>query len=618
MKRYIYLALAAFIFISYTQASASDNGGDIFVSLTRKEEPSEKLPVNVTNISNAEISEKKPTTLADLLTDQTGVTFGRVGTIGGTVSLMLRGSTPEQVLVLLDGQRMNDISFGTIDLGTIPTENIDHIEIIRGGMSSMYGTGAFGGIINIITKKEADCAPGLGLSVSEGSFNTQSYSVNMQAKKKNVSAFFSANKTLSDGYRNDSDYDGKDLFAKFGFNSSGSGEFGLTASFNSNDFGFPGQATDANGNPLTTDEYNGTLEKAATFASRQRDTKSYWKADNTRSWESLTLKSSVYSSFKDSLYTDPFTDDDYRSSVFGGNSQLSNGAGTTAGAEWWEEIFKRTDNLANVTAIDKSRVDTALYIQQELYTGKFGLIPSVRYDENSVFGGVACPHVTVTYRPAEHIKLSANSGKVWRAPTFDDLFFNNVYFAGNPDLKPEEGIASDIGLEYKTMEWRTSVAVFLTETKNLLTSMPDSNGIYHAVNLGQTRQSGVEYEFSQKLASGLYQKFNYTYLDARDTLNDKPLVYRPHDSANYGLSFLTPACTRFDVSAQYVGEVQTGVTPSSLPEYALLNLGISQKFKDWEIWVKVDNVMNKLYQTRLGYPLPGVVYSTGLNVKFWD
>ena len=618
MKQYISAILALVLFASAKPVLSSDNGGDIFVSLTRKAEPAEKLPVNVTNISNAEISEKKPLALSDVLTDQTGVSYGLNGTIGGTVNLMLRGSTPEQVLVLLDGQRMNDISMGSIDLGTIPTENIDRVEIIRGGLSSMYGTGALGGVINIITKQASDSAPNLDLSFSGGSFNTRKYSVNMQAKKDDLSAFVSAGKTLSDGYRNDSDFSGNDFFAKFGFNGRSAGQFGLTASFNTDDFGFPGQAQTASGQPLTPDKYDGTLEKAATYASRQKDYKSYWRADNTKSWDSLTLKSSVYTTFKDSKYTDPYTDDDYRSSIFGGDVQLSNGIGTTFGAEWWEEMFKRFDNLAGAAVIDRSRVNTAGYVQQEIYSGKFGLIPSVRFDQNSVFNGVASPHLTATYQANDRVKLSANSGKVWRAPAFDDLYFNSFYFVGDPNLKPEEGIASDAGVEYKTDNWKTSVTAFLTDTKYLITSVPGANGVFDAVNLGQTRQSGVEYEFSQKIASGLYHKLNYTYLSARDTIKDKPLVYRPQDTVNYGLSYTTKANTRFDASAQYVSGMETNQTPSSLPSYGLLNLGISQKFKDAELWVKVDNVTNKIYQTRLGYPLPGTVYSAGLSVKFWD
>jgi outer membrane cobalamin receptor len=605
-------------------------GDEVFLSLTKGAKPAKELPANTATVTNAEITESKPLALADSMKDKAGIVYGQYGTLGGAMHMMIRGSSSEQVLVLIDGRRVNDPSMGLVDTGAIPMDSVERVEIIRGGLSSMYGTGAFGGVVNIITRQPVDETPSLDLSISAGSLNTRSFEASVQAKKGALSTFVTAGKTLSDGFRANSDYDANDFFARFGYDAGLTGQFDLTTSFNRRKFGDPGPG-------VSLDAYDGTLEKTASADAIEDSDSSYWRLGHVKDFGELTLKSSLYASDKDKKYTYPsnFEDDEYRTFVYGGDAQVSNRGGATAGAEWWEEKNKQLDNMFSTVLMDKSRVVTAVYIQQELNAGKFTFIPSVRYDDNSAFGGVASPHITAVYRAGDRLKLSANSGKIWRAPTFNELYwpynsftYNGTTYVtlGNKDLSPEEGIASDFGAQYDLQNFTVKLVGFYTQSRNLINWVsafdPVTNtSTYATENIGKAVQTGAEFELGHKLAPGLYHKFNYTNLWAEDTENKTRLTYRPMNTANYGISWMLPSDTRFDVSAQYVSEVLTGTTPSVLPEYTLLNAGVSQKLRDIELWAKVNNLADKKYQTRAayngGYPLPGITYTAGVKVKFW-
>jgi outer membrane cobalamin receptor len=589
------------------------------------------MPVNVTSVSNAQIKENNYRTVADAVNSQPSVSYGQYGTLGGQVNIMLRGSTSEEVLVLVDGRRINSVSMGLVDLGTIPLDNVDRIEIIRGGACALYGTSAFGGCVNIITKKATDETPSLDLSVTGGSFNTQRYNMAVQAKKEKLSVFASAGQTLSDGYRQNSDFRGNDFTAKFGLDLSNAGQFELSTIFHTDKSGVPGLG-------ITLDKYDGTTEKlASTPDARQTNANASWKLEHLKSWDAYSLKSTVYSTNKDGTYEVPsyFEDQEYKTLIFGGEEQFYNRIGTTAGIEWWEEMYKQLNNLAGVTQMDKSRVTTAGYVQQELKYGKFIATPSVRFDANSAFDNIFSPHLTVIFQANETVKLSANSGKVWRAPTFNELYwpldtsiFSGVTYVtlGNLSLVPEEGVASDVGAEYSFNSFKTKLTAFYTESKDLIswdTTVDPVTGIVTTMpeNIGKSIQTGSEFEVSQKIVSGLYHKLNYTYLWAEDTVNNTPLIYRPRNTVNYDISYLTAWNMTFDAQVQYISSQETGTTPTELPEFALLNFGVTQKIKDFNVWGKVNNLTDKKYQSRAsfngGYPLPGINFSAGLTVKFW-
>ena len=633
MSRYI-STLLTLIIIAANSTLASDNSGDVFLSLTRKPEQLESLPVNITSISSEEMENTKPLDVSDALTNQPGINISRIGTAGSDATVMIRGASSDQVLVMIDGRRANDPATGIASLSMIPLNGIDRVEIIRGGASAIYGTGASGGVINIITKTPKENSPAIELNMNTGSFATTAYGLSLHSAKGPLSVFVTAGKETSEGWRQNSDYSMNNFLGNFIYDAGRAGTFTLTASYVNDNLGVPGTG-------IFVDQYDGHTELLAeTPFARQTDSNDNCKLEHAKSWENYSLKTCVYASDKDNTFKNPpqSMDQDNGTFVFGSESQLSNDRGTMLGAEWWEESYKQKDLFAGVTSVDKDRITTAVYVQQELKTGKFNFIPSVRYDQNSIFGGIPCPHLCAVYAANDSIKISGNSGKVWRAPTFDDLYYPLDPYGevGNPALIPEQGIASDIGAELKFSDSSMKLDFFSIQMQNLIIWQPVGATGWTPTNIGQSVQAGAEFEFGQKLMSGLYHKLNYTYLWAQDTSPltsgdanaQKQLFYRPRNTVNYSVNYTTFWKINVGIQAQYISERETGQSvPATLPYYTIYNFIVSKKIKDWNIWAKADNFTDERYQTRVGYdsnynpagyPLPGATYSTGVTIKFWD
>jgi len=137
----------------YLDAKILSSSDAIVVTATRGKSLTSEVPASVDVIGRETIETLSPQNMAEVLDNIQGVFIKDYGGIGGTKSISLRGSSAEQVLVLMDGQRLNNAQNGQVDFSTISTEGVEKIEIIRGGSSALYGADAVGGVVNIITKK---------------------------------------------------------------------------------------------------------------------------------------------------------------------------------------------------------------------------------------------------------------------------------------------------------------------------------------------------------------------------------------------------------------------------------------------------------------------------------
>ncbi len=622
------LLCIAFI-LSLSPLSAQE-AGSVFLTLTRKAEPIDALPSSVSVITSAQLQERNPATVREALEAQAGLAGGSYGTLGATSHLMFRGSSPEQVLVMVDGRRVNDPGMGLVDLGSIPIETVERIEIIRGGASGLYGANAFGAVVNIITKQPQHDIPQVEFAAENKSFNTRRYRFAFDVRRDKTSGLVTASKTLSDGYRENSRYDNNNFFVRLGHDATEYGKFDLSGSFFRTDTGVPGMG-------VSLDQYDGEVEKtASTPDALQKEDRSFIRLEHLKELGKDFFKSTVYASQNNTSYSVPswLLNDKYGSHVFGSELQYSAGFGTTVGIEWWQELYKQSDATTSAVKMERSRTASALYVQQQWNTGRFGFLPSLRFDSNSAFGTVLSPRITVTARASDALQLSTNAGKAWRAPTFNELywpkessaFWGTTYVTeGTPGLTPEEGVSMDIGAEYSFTSAKAQLTAFLTESSNLI-SWEQSSDLAAATvttapqNIGKARQQGFELELQHKIASGLYHQLRYTYLMAEDTVKNKILAYRPCNKIHYEVSYLTPWSLKAIASGEYVSSQETGDTfpplVDRLSEYALANLTLSQRIAGLELWVKAENITDTKYQTRLEYPLPGRVFSTGVTIAF--
>lgn len=593
--------LAAVLGVVFISAAAFAQ--EAFLSLTKYSESTEKLPTNITIITQEDIEDRHVETLGELLRHETSINFKSYGTIGAATSISIRGASSLQTLVLIDGRRVNDMGLGSADFTSISTENIERVEIIRGAGASIYGTSAFGGVVNVITKKATMDSPVLDTSFSYGSFNTLRAGMTGAYATETVSALVTTSMMSTDGERDNSAFNNHNILFNAGTNLTSNSVLSLSANMYESVFGAPGSLTYPSND------------------SEQKDSNKYVKAGYKINYGKSDLNVTAYTSQNKRKYIDPayMTKDRYTNESYGFQADYVWNKILLVGAEWWQEDYKKEDLITDSRLTDKERKNTAVYAQLNFNLGKLTLIPSVRGDSNSAYGEVLTPALSAVFNFNERFKLSANGGKVWRAPTFSELFddYPAWFTFGNPDLEPEKGISGDVGAEYSHGKVRFAVTGFYIETDNLIKFVGTT---YE--NIDETRQYGVELEAGYVMTSWLSHKLNYTYTKAENRKTDRVLDYSPENIINYsmtikpfqGLSISPILSFRDPQKVTRFGRP----TPETIAGFTTLDLNVNYNINEnISCWLKGFNITNSDYQIIDDYPMPGATVFAGINLKFW-
>ncbi|MDR2192094.1 MAG: TonB-dependent receptor, partial [Endomicrobium sp.] len=364
---------------------------DVFLSLTKYEANTEKLPTNITVITKEEIAEKNFSTLAELLQNETGVNVRRNGTVGAAESVLIRGASSLQTLVLIDGRRINDIGLGSADFTAVPAAAIEKVEIIRGAGAAVYGSGAFGGIINVITKKASQSSPIIDAKISYGSFNTFEPSLAIARSGERFNVLAALSNISTDGDRENSEFVNYDVF--------------LSAQY---------KIDDKSALSLTENIYDGKYGVAGSLSwltpkNEQKDKNKYVKIDYDLNFEDFgDLTVSGYASNNTRYFYDatgnPYDPSflltqahyKYFSDTFGALADFHYKDIFLAGAEYWGEYYKEDEELSGYKS-KRNRENAAAYAQLNLSFGNFTFIPGARYDDNSQYGGYATPSISAVF-----------------------------------------------------------------------------------------------------------------------------------------------------------------------------------------------------------------------------
>ncbi len=606
MKKIIFfavaMALCSQVFASQENMTEKDNE-EIFLSITKCAEPLKDLGTNLTVITRKNIEEKNAKTLGDILEDEPGISYKSYGPLGQSVSISIRGSSAGQTLVLVDGRRVNEIGTGgAADFTSIPANMIEKIEIIRGSGSAMYGTGAFGGVINVITKKADILTPKINPSFSYGTFNTVNAAITGAYADENISLLVTPSVLSSDGYRKNSFYNSKNIF----------GNFAVKPTENS-EIAFSGQVYDADlGNP-------GSLQYASETA-KQFENNNYSKLDYKTQYEDFEIAMSVYNSQnKRNAYDIPnYYDNTYYTDTVGFKSLFNYKGFIFTGVEWEKTTYKQLDNMFGAEQINRNRENAAFYMQSVLNIDKLTLIPVIRADMNTDYSDVATPALSAIFKASECIKISGNISKVWNAPTFGQIYGDGTWYIPNNDLKPEKGTSSDIGIEYSIKDFTAAVTGFYIDTNNLIQNILVDPVLYkyQAQNIGETKQYGYEVEIAYNMYKFLKHKLNYTYLRAEDKKTDKDLTYKPMHKINYTVTAIPLKQVKINADISYVATTLDEYR-NYLKDYCTVNLRVDyQLTKNISVWAKCDNITNEKYQLSYDYPMPGITGYSGIDIKF--
>lgn len=594
------LSLAVSVFTQNVVAAenneTNEDGEELFLSLTKTAEPLSDLTTNLTIITQEEIQEKNAKTLGDVIEGELGISYKNNGPLGQTQSVFMRGATSAQTLVLIDGRNVNEIALATADFTAIPANMIERVEIIRGSGAALYGTGAFGGVINVITKKATPLTPNVNPYFSYGTFNTINAGITGAYANDVVSILIAPSMLSSDGYRENSFYNSKNIFGKIGVNLTEDSEIVLSGQAYNADIGNPGP------------------KSKPTPEAKQFEDNNYLRLDYNTTIEDFKINVFGYNSNsmrKASGVGDygPWSGS-YNTANTGVKGNVTYKEMLTLGLEWNKTEFKQRDEIANVEEINKFRESAAAYLQAILTFGDLTLIPVVRGDLNNDYEDVFTPALSIVYKLTDEIKLSGNVSKVFRAPSFNDLYFPCMC---NPDLKPEKGWSYDLGVEYTQGKFTGMVTGFYIDSEDLIAY----DTYWVPQNIDKAKQYGYEVGLKYDMCKEISHKINYTYTRAEDTNTHTDLIYKPMHNLNYVLTVSPVKGLKISADVSYVTTTlcETG---NYLDDYCIVNARADyQIMKYVSLWVKGNNLTNNdTYQLSYDYPMPGITGTAGIDVKF--
>ena len=580
--------LAASVVSSYATADNTESD-PIFVTATRTAQTADESLASVTVITRQDIERSQAASVSELLTGLAGIDSTVNGGYGKTTSLFLRGTNSDHVLVMIDGIKIGSATLGTTAFEFLPLDQVDHIEIVRGPRSSLYGSEAIGGVIQIFTRQGMD-KPEAHATAGAGSYNTRSVSAGLSTAQDGTGLNLSAARFKTGGFnarQPTSGPFGVDEPDKDGYTND-SATAGLRHRFdNGADVGvhlFRAQGhTDYDGNPNQTNFIQQAVGADLGFSPSD-----IWR---------LTLRAGQSQdnsdNFKDRTFSSRFNTQrgtaSWQNDVTLGKDHL-----LTLGVD------RETDHVIGdcppfncVFTVDR-RTDKGVYGQLQSRLDNNDFLFSLRRDDNDAFGKYSTGNAAWGYAFSKALRLTASYGTAFKAPTFNQLFFPGY---GNPDLRPEKSKSLETGLHGKQAWGSWDVRAYQTDINDLIDITP--------ANVNEARIRGLETQISTTLA-GWRSGLSLSVLDPRDVATGHVLQRRSKQTlrldadrafgrTHFGMTWLAQG-RRFDDTANTV--VVGG--------YGLLNLRAQYDLsKDWLVRAHLDNVFDKRYETVRTYNSPG-------------
>jgi vitamin B12 transporter len=494
---------------SVQAASAPVTLEPLVVTATRTPESEDQTLASVSVIDREEIERRQFRSVPDALRGLPGVSVAGSGGPGQPTSIFLRGTNAGHVLVLIDGVKVGSATLGTAPLQNLPIDQIDRIEVVRGPRSSLYGSEAIGGVIQIFTRRGGGpLRP--RFSVGAGSFDTASVSGGVSGGGEHGWFDVGGNFEQTDGIDacagrafpfagcgvDEPDRDGHrnlGVSARAGYEFSDKAKLDISLLSSDNRTDFDGSIF--SGNQSRAEQQ--VLGAEGTFRPLEPWTLTLSAG---RSWDKYRAF------YEDDFVPERFVDSfDTERDTFG----IQNDLALLEGQLFTVGVDHQVDRISGtVDYTDDSRRNTGVYGQ---YLGSIGaneIAASVRYDDYDQFGGQTTGNVAWGYLFDQGIRVSLSYGTAFKAPTFNDLYYPGF---GNPDLSPEESDSVELGLLGELPMGRWELSVYQTDIDELIAF---DAATFAPGNIASARIRGLE-------ASGMFEVMEWDLAASLTLLDPK-------------------------------------------------------------------------------------------------
>ncbi len=583
--------------VSYTELEA--------VKVTAKGFNS-SLYTNTTDIQTIHINELESmqSSLSDILSSAAGIQVSQNGGPAQNTNIQIDGINLKNTLVLINGQAIGAATLGQASLNKIPVSQIDRIEILKGSGSSLYGSSAMGGVINIITKNS-----GSQISISSGSFNNTDLSASFH---KNLNNKFTSGLTLThqrseginskigtyDDYSTgskveaeyDKDKDGNDITALSGSlnyrtdNSSISNSIYISQGNLEYDSGIGYDDQSTFENTQINSQLNFDLDSVNVSAlfSRQSDSSKNYGVENTRNSADEFVTISHYASLQAKINT--------------------NTAEAIVGIDW------KGDN------IDKSKLDSEYQKQSSENRSIFTQITNnfndhftasvgTRVDNHTAFGDKETFNASIATTLDSH-KFTIGQESGFKAPSFNDLYFpSSAYGQSNPDLKPEESLQTSARYEFTQDGQEIYIKVFHTELENLIAWSPISEGsfVWAPANISEATIKGWRASIKENWSSSFYSTINLSRTLTNNKKDSKDLALTPEYSIKAKIGYTTSSFM-LTADLSHTGSKFGSDRDEKLDSYRIANISANYRInRNSKVGILIKNITDKAYTPNTQY-----------------
>lgn len=621
MKHIALILAAAAVSFGTAQAQITDTLiQEVVITGTRAATDVRHLSQTVNVIDRSAIEETNRTSLLPLLAEQVpGLFITQRGYAGygvsngaaGAISMRGLSGGSSQILVLIDGHPNYAGIYGHPIADSYQSLMTERVEVLRGPASLLYGSKAMGGVINIVTRKPQD-GTHANIHAGYGSFNTAEteFSVNTQQGKLSAVASGSYNRT--DGHSDNLDFEQYGGYAKLGYEISKNWNASANIDITRFKASYPGPESA----PLTDADQDITRGTTALFIENN-----YARTSGAislfYSWGDHWINDGYKQGQQPKEFR--FTSYDEMMGVSAWQSlSLFEGNRLTLGIDYYHyggtAYNDSTMGRPRVLQVDKREDELAGYVEMRQSVGSWlTLNAGVRADHNFNVGTEIVPQFGAAFNLPQNADIKLSASKGFRYPFLREMY---MYPPQNPDLKAESLWNYELAFSQSLLGGRLSYAVnlFHIDAENIILTLPKNpampNGPKLNQNSGKIKNTGVEIEASYLVTKGFAVNGNYSYLKM-----ETPVIGAPVHKAYLGGSYSNKGW-HASTGLQYINSLYSTVSPDKKEDFLLWNARVSYQLTDMiQLWVNGDNLLNTQYQINDGYPMPGIAFMTGFNLK---
>jgi len=585
--------LSLAVISTHFAAQAAETVPPVIVTATRTTQIADESVAPVIVIDQQTLAQNPDADIADLLRMYAGIEISRYGGPGQNTSMFIRGANSNQTLVMIDGVKINSGTSGAAALQNIDLSMVDHIEVVMGPRSTLYGSEAIGGVINIITRRQTRDGSSYQLAAGGGSYDTRDIRLHAYNKQGDRAAGLEASYIRSDGFPSMAASTIDNGYHDFNLHVYGSKHIGVT------DYGVShwrsSGKTEYLSDPTTplSQDYVNTTTIVTAKTPVNADWASTLKLGHISDNIDQNQDDPYLPGYKDYAHTSRYTLD-WQNDVQWQQRNL-----LTMGLYYAEEY---TAALSYGTRFDTSNNTSAAFVQNAYSSQVNTLITGVRFNHNQVYGDFTTWNLEYGLNLGKSLRLTLAGNTGFRAPNSTDQYG----FGGNPLLNPEKSQNTEIGLRYQLSK---AQSIGLNAYRNRITDLMVYNNLTNMLeNIGRATITGSELIYNYRAEHWTIQG-RATVKDPRNDIDGMQLVRRAKHAYSLALGYHRD---NYDIglNAYYSGTRPdfniTTFARETLPAYTLVNFTAGYHFsRAFAISLRIENLGDSNYQIADGYNTPG-------------